>query len=108
MKRIGKWFCLFLLLGLIGYPPLKIRWAKHQVELFCAHAVVGGPIDGLADYAKGLGLEVRSLPAGWDGDPKNPSEARIVAWEGFSFGRWFCDLDHTDGKIIRKQISYLD
>lgn len=101
-------FYLLMPVSLISYPSLKIQWAKHQAESLCAEAVIGGPVEGLEAKARDLGLRVISQPAGWYTDPKNPPPARISAWEGWIFARWFCDIEHADGKVIQKHTFYLD
>jgi len=103
---IGKRIALVVLIGIVLYPPLKIYWAERQVTAFCNDVVVGASVDELERKAKDFWLEIRTVPAMTiEG---KPSPARLLAWEGFAFGRWFCEISHTNGKVDSKRLIDLD
>lgn len=85
---------------------VKVGWAKRQAEAVCAEAVVGGPVEGLEAKARARGLIVWSSPAGTV--LGRPQPASIMAWEGFVFARWFCTIEHADGKVLSKRMWFLD
>jgi hypothetical protein len=102
----GKRAALALLLCGVVYPPAKLYWAERQVTSFCNDVVAGTSVDELERKAKDAWLEIKKLPASTlEG---KPVPAKLLVWEGFAFGRWFCEIDHTDGKADAKRVSELD
>jgi len=93
---------LLILIAFAVYPILKIRWAHRQVESFCAQVAIGMPVQGLEGKAKGLGLKVKVFK------PAGSRPARMVVWGGWAFARWFCEVEHVNGKVVSKEISFLD
>jgi hypothetical protein len=105
-RKRSKWIIVFvpllILLFCIIYPMLKMRWARNQVELFCMEVAIGMPIYGLEEKAMEGSLEVIS-------DEANGSEpAKIIVWGGWAFARWFCNIEHTNGKVVGKKTIFLD
>lgn len=102
LRYIKIFVPLFILLACAIYPILKIRWAHNRVESFCAQVTIGMSVHGLEAKAKKLGLKVSRFKA-------NGSRlTKLTAWEGWAFARWFCVIDHTDGKVVSKETYFLD
>ena len=98
-----KIFFIFLILLIcIIYPVLKIRWAKNKVESFCSHISIGISIQGLEQRAKDYGLNVKTFKGSDSQAPK------ILVWEGWAFARWFCEIEHLNGKVVHKETFSLD
>ena len=103
---ISKRIALVVLIGIVLYPPLKIYWAERQVTAFCNDVVVGASVDELERAARDHWLEVRKVPPlTVEGRPRS---AMLLAWEGFAFARWFCEISHANGKVESKRIVDLD
>jgi hypothetical protein len=104
-KRL-KWIKIFvpllILLFCIIYPMLKMRWAHNQVESFCMEVAIGMPIHGLEEKAKERGLKVFKFEA------NGSRPAIMTVWEGWAFARWFCEIEHTNGKVVSKKNVFLD
>ena len=101
-KWIKTFVPLLILLFCVIYPMLKIRWAHNQVESFCMEVAIGMPIHGLEEKAKERSLKIIKFKANGS-DP-----AKMTVWEGWAFARWFCDIEHTNGKVVSKKTVSLD
>ncbi len=102
LKWIKTFVPLLILLFCIIYPMLKMRWAHNQVESFCMEVAIGTPIYGLEEKAMEGSLEVISFEA------NGSVPAKITVWGGWAFARWFCDIEHTNGKVVGKKTISLD
>jgi len=102
----GKRIAVTLLICIALYPPLKLYWAERQVAAFCNDVVVGASVDELERKAKDFWLEIRTVPAMTIEGKLSP--AKLLAWEGFAFGRWFCEISHVNGKAESKRVVELD
>jgi hypothetical protein len=102
-SRWKKIIIIFLIL-IIGalYSVVKIRWAKNRVENFSFRISIGMTVQGLEQRAKDYGLKVKTFK-GNDSQP-----AKIIVWEGWAFARWFCEIEHLNGKVIHKKVFFLD
>jgi hypothetical protein len=102
-SRWKKIIIIFLIL-IIGalYSVVKIRWAKNRVENFSSRISIGMTVQGLEQRAKDYGLKVKTFK-GNDSQP-----AKIIVWEGWAFARWFCEIEHLNGKVIHKKVFFLD
>jgi hypothetical protein len=85
---------------------VKIGWAKQQTHALCAGIVVGEPVEELTAKARRRGLVVWSSPEGKDIDGR-PRPAMLMAWEGVAFGRWFCDVEHAQGRVLSRRTAFL-
>ena len=99
LKRI---LILAFFLACVLYPVIKIQWAKRQVQTYCSQVTIGMHIDGLEEKARELRLEVRSSEA------RGSDPARIMVWQGWAFARWFCKVEHINGKVVHKSSFFLD
>jgi len=102
LRYIKIFVLLFILFACAIYPILKIRWALNRVESFCSQVTIGMSVQGLEVKAKKLGLNVLRFKA--DGS----RSAKITAWEGWTFARWYCVIEHTDGKVVGKENYFID
>jgi hypothetical protein len=94
---------IFLILIICAiYPVVKIRWAKNRVKDFCSHISIGMRVQGLEQRAKDYGLKVKTFKGS---DSQSP---RIIVWEGWAFARWFCEIEHSNGKVVHKKAFSLD
>ena len=102
----AKRIALGVFASIVLYIPLKLYWAERQVTAFCNDVAVGTSIEELERRAKDSWLEIRKLPATTiEGKPSLP---KLLVWEGFAFGRWFCEISHTNGKADSKRVIDLD
>jgi hypothetical protein len=108
-RRVGlvAGILLALVVGLVVYPGWKIGAARSRAETLCAAAVVGGPVTRLHAKAEDLGLAVWSSPARTEPDGKL-RPASITGWSGWMYARWFCTIEHGDGKVLGKRTYFLD
>lgn len=79
-----------------------MRWAKRQVEAFHGQVVTGMPLPALEAKAREMHLNYRPMTG------NTPGEGKVVVWEGFAFGRWFCNVEYREGKVTGKRITPLD
>ncbi len=101
--RLIKIFVLLLILIAFAiYPILKIRSAHKQVESFCAQVAIDMPVQGLEARAEELGLKVKLFKA------VGSRPSKIIVWEGWAFARWFCEIEHVNGKVVSKESFFLD
>ena len=103
-KRIMIFVPLPLLILLFPFisPMFKIRSAHKKVESFCMEVAIGMPIHGIEEKAKERSLEVIKSEANGS-DP-----AKIIVWGGWAFARRFCNIEHTNGKVVSKHNISLD
>jgi hypothetical protein len=94
---------LFLFLS-AAYPFIKEYWAHEQVEFLFNEVTVGMPVEEFKARAKDLGLKVDIVICERTGS--NPGE--MIAWEGWAFARWLCQINHIAGKVTQKEIIFLD
>jgi hypothetical protein len=93
---------VILICILVVYAELKIRWAKKQIEAFSQQVTIGMPVAGLEMKAKGMQLNYGRFA------DSNDMNGRLYVWEGFAFGRWFCDVEYRDDKVTIKRVTFLD
>ncbi len=87
-----------MVLVLAGYYPWsKAHSAYERVRSFSELVVNGMPVQGLEEKAGELGLNVLSL--------NRPPSGKIVIWSGWLFAKWYCEIEHEDGKCIRKEMK---
>lgn len=108
LRRMLK-ACLNALLALIAvvvaffiYADFKVKEAEKQVRAFSQMVVVGMPVAGLDRKASEMGLKFRRTAG------SNDQSGSIQVWEGFAFGRWFCNVDYLNGKATEKRVTSLD
>jgi len=103
-KRIGIVLAVLICIGL--YPPLKIKWAERQVTTFCNNVTIGASVEEIERAAQDHWLKAQKSHATMiDG---KPFPAMLLVWEGFGFGRWYCEIHHVNEKVESKRIKYLD
>lgn len=108
LRRVLK-VCLKAFIALIAfvvvfgiYADFKVKEAEKQVQAFSQLVVVGMPVAGLDEKASEMGLKFRR-PAG-----SSDQSGSIQVWEGFGFGRWFCNVEYQHGKATEKRVTSLD
>jgi hypothetical protein len=104
LRLFGKAILTLVVLTciLVIYAGLKVTWAKQQIEAFSQLVVIGLPVAGLEHKAKEMHLKYRRMT------DSNDTDGRFHVWEGFAFGRWFCDVEYKDGKATNKKVAFLD
>jgi hypothetical protein len=96
-------FALFLIACCI-YPFAKIRWAHSRVQAFSNVVSIGMPADPAGLEAKAGDLGLKTLASkGFKDEP-----TRLLAWQGWAFARWFCEVESMQGKVIKKEVYFLD
>ena len=102
----AKRIALGVFASIVLFIPLKLYWAERQVTAFCNDVAIGASVEELQRTAEDRGLKIRTMPAmTLEG---RPYPAKLLAWEGFAFGRWFCEISHTNGKADSKRVVDLD
>jgi hypothetical protein len=84
------------------YGEFKLRKAKRQVESFSQQVIVGQPVAVLESKAGEMHLNYRHIGSGGGKD------GTFLAWEGFLFERWFCNVEYRDGKVTAKKVTSMD
>jgi hypothetical protein len=92
-----------LLCLVLAWPVVRVWQARSQVTNLCAGAVAGAPAAEHEAKARDSGLQVMS----WQ-DPKPGRPAIISASGGLFFFRWFCVVEHVDGKVTATRTFILD
>lgn len=103
-RRVRNICLAVFLIACCIYPFAKIQWAHNRVDAFFKGVNIGMPADvgKLEAMAKDLGLQIRLSKAPQDGTP------RLLAWEGWAFARWFCEVEFSQGKVVNKKVFFLD
>ena len=42
----------------------------------------------------------------FEANGSDPVKMRV--WDGWAFARWFCNIEHTNGKVVSKKTISLD
>jgi hypothetical protein len=93
---------LLAVVGLAAGPAIRIRVAHARAERLCAAAVVGGPVAGLEERGRQLGLRMS------DSRAIDERPGMLMGVDGFVFSRWICTIRHADGRVVSKDVSSLD
>jgi len=94
-------------IAVLGYPAWMISVGRSRVEALCAAAKVGKPVAKVQAKAQESGLTVLNTPVRTGPDGK-VLPAQIIGISGWSLTRWFCMIEHVDGKIQNKRVDVLD
>ena len=93
---------IVVLVLLLAYPSWKIHKAKTRVNIFFQQISVGMSIEAAESLARKLDLKIiRS-----EGSSTKPS--KFIAWDGWSFARWTCFISYERGKVLKKEVLFLD
>ena len=87
-------FCLFGVYGVV-----KMGGAKKRVLAFGDGVSIGMQVGDAQQRAKELQLNVTRIKGSDD------HNGRVSVWTGALFGRYFCDLDYRDGKVVGKKLT---
>lgn len=103
-RRLRYLFLVVFLMACCIYPFAKIQWAHNRVDAFSNAVNIGMPADveKLEAIAKDFGLQTRLSKAPEEEAP------RLLAWEGWAFGRWFCEVEFHQGRVMTKKVYFLD
>jgi hypothetical protein len=93
---------IVVLIILLAYPSWKIHKAKTRVNHFSRQISVGMPIETAERLARKLDLKI-IRPEGSDLKP-----SKFVAWDGWAFARWTCFISYERGKVLKKEVLFLD
>jgi len=96
-----------LIIAVLGYPAWTISIGRSRAEALCAAATVGKPVAKIQAKAHESGLTVISTAARTGPDGRL-LPAQIIGMGGWSVARWFCMIEHVDGKIQNKRVDVLD
>ncbi len=101
-RRLINICCLLLMSCLIpGYPLFKMYRARNQVQSFCSQTIIGMSAGEVETMAGKADLNFKVI--------RNTSDSGyIVVWEGWAYARWFCTVGYVRGKVVRKEINFLD
>ena len=84
-----------------------MKWSEWQVKRFCAQVHQGDALDTVVTRSKEYWLGTLGPFAKREVDGKTVP-ATLIVWEGWVFDRWFCDVEHEDGKVTGTRVSHLD
>ena len=93
---------IVLLILLLAYPSWKIHKSKTRVNQFFQQISVGMSIKAAESLARKLDLKIIRH----EGSDLKPSE--FVAWDGWAFVRWTCFISYKGGKVLKKEVLFLD
>lgn len=89
-----------LLLGL-GASYLEFQSTLDKVEQFCSdQVIIGGSSAGIEDHARALGFHVLAGPG------LDKGVDLILIREQVAFVTIYCDITHSDGKVIKKKSGW--
>ena len=98
---------LLLLAGsCAGYVGYRGHDAKRRVAAFCANVSVGQSSAGIADKARGAGLDVLEMRNRIEG--LEPTDTILCTKGVLVFARQVCGIDHRAGVVTRVQTSFDD
>jgi len=93
---------IVVLILLLAYPFWKIHNAKTRGSHFSQQISVGMSIETAESLARKDDLKIiRS-----EGSSAKPS--KLIAWDGWAFARWTCFISYERGKVLTKEILFLD
>ena len=98
---------LVIVIAALGYPAWMISVGRSRAEALCAAATVGKSVSKIQTKAHESGLTIVSAPARTGPDGK-VLPAQIIGMGSWSFARWFCMIEHADGRILNKRVDVLD
>ena len=100
MKK--KVITAIVVLILLAYPAWKIHRAKSRVNHFSQQISVGMPIETAESLARKFDLKIiRS-------ERSSARPSNFIAWDGWAFARWICLISYEEGKILKKEVLFLD
>jgi len=86
------------------YAKAKVAWANVQTQRFCDSVRPGDQVAGLEDRARKLGL--RTLMGRASADGQLPPG--LLTWEGWAFARYFCNVEHDNSRVTKRERYFLD
>ena len=95
---------LIILILLIVYPIWKIYQAKTHILHFSQQIDIGMPVEMAELLARQRGLHLIKSAS----DSSQPGQSKFIVWDGWAFARWNCIILHKEGKVIKKELLYLD
>jgi hypothetical protein len=98
---------LVIVIAAMSYPVWMISVGRSRAEALCAAATVGKSVAKIQTKAHESGLTIVSAPARTGPDGK-VLPAQIIGMGRWSFARWFCMIEHADGRILNKRVDVLD
>ncbi|MEE8483816.1 MAG: hypothetical protein V3S46_04380 [Nitrospinota bacterium] len=104
-NAIKNVIAILIILTGVGYVAYKGHTGKKAVNKLCAQVEIGKPVDIYKRKATELGLNTRLIERS-----KNPEEPNLfMAWAGFSFSRYFCNIEFDDkGIVTARHQTYID
>lgn len=93
---------IVVLILLLAYPSWKIHKAKTRVNHFFQQISVGMSIETAESLARKHDLKIiRSAGSG-------TKHSEFIAWDGWAFARWTCFISYKRGKVLKKEVLFLD
>ncbi len=93
---------IVVLILLLAYPSWKIHKAKTSANHFFQQIYIGMSIEAAESLARKLELKIIRP----EGSGLKPS--KFLAWDGWTFARWTCFISYERGKVLKKEILFLD
>jgi hypothetical protein len=93
---------IVVLILLLAYPSWRIHKAKIRVNHFFQQISVGMSIETAESLARKLELKVIRP----EGSSSKPS--KFIAWDGWAFAKWTCFISYEKGKVLKKEVLFLD
>jgi hypothetical protein len=93
---------IVVLILFLAYPSWKIHRAKSRVNHFSQRISVGMSIETAESLARKFDLKViRS-------ERSSAMPSKLTVWDGWAFNRWICQISYENGKILKKEVLFLD
>ena len=93
---------IVILILLLAYPTWKMHKAKSRVNQFSQQISFGMPIETAESLARKFDLKI--IRSG----KEDQKPSKLVAWDGWAFARWTCSISYERGKVLNKEILFLD
>ena len=103
-RRLRTLLLVFILIACCIYPFAKIRWAHNRVDTFSNGITVGMPVEVGMLEARAKELDLKTS----FGKENREVPSRFLAWEGWAFARWFCEVEFSQGRVLTKKVFFLD
>lgn len=93
---------IFVLILLLIYPSWKIHEAKKRITHLSQQITIGMPIKEVYSLAKKLELKINIS------EDNSTKSQTLIIWDGWAFAKWTCFVDHESGKVLKKEVLFLD
>jgi len=98
---------LVLIIAISSRSAWTVAIGRSRAEALCAAARVGKSIAKIDAKARDSGLTIVATPARMGADGQ-VLPAQMIGMGGRSFARWFCMIEHADGRIVNRRVDVFE